>query len=219
MKAHQRFIREELSKTEPSFKADIATAVVHEITSSQAKEIIEKYEWLKTMPAVVLHCYGIFFDGICGGAVVFGQEYGENLGIWDKLGYTGKIITLARGCSAHWAHPHSASKLIRTSMKMLPEKFKVVTATVDETAGEGRSIRRRIFRSAACSPRATRRRSSSLTASAFQTGKHFDSTAPGASDLCGKWAWMYGPLPGRADTSHSWEASENNEKIESRSST
>jgi hypothetical protein len=92
MKAHQRFIREELSKTEPAHKADIETAVVHEITQSQAKEIIEKYEWLKTMPAVVCHCFGIFFEGICGGVVVYGAEYGENLKIWDKFGYTGKII-------------------------------------------------------------------------------------------------------------------------------
>ncbi len=136
MKAHQRFIREELARTEPSYRADIESAVVHEITSSQAKEIIEKYEWLKTMPAVVCHCFGIFFDGICGGAVVYSNEYAENLGVWDKFGYTGKIICLARGASAHWAHPHSASKLIRTSMKMLPAKYKVATATVDVTAGE-----------------------------------------------------------------------------------
>jgi DNA methylase len=136
MKAHQRFIREELARIEPACKADISRAVVQEITSSQAKEIVEKNEWLRSMPKVVCHCFGIFFDGICGGAVVYSNEYAENLGVWDKYGYTGKIITLARGCSAHWAHPHSASKLIRTSMKMLPEKYKVVTATVDETAGE-----------------------------------------------------------------------------------
>jgi hypothetical protein len=135
-KAHQRFIREELSKTEPAYVADIGTAVVHEITPSQAKEIIEKYEWLKAMPAVVLHCYGIFFDGICGGAVVYSNEYGENLGVWDRFNYSGKIICLSRGACVHWAHPHSASKLICTSMKMLPKKYKVVTATVDETAGE-----------------------------------------------------------------------------------
>ena len=82
------------------------------------------------------HCFGIFFDGICGGAVVYSNEYAENLGVWDKYGYTGKIVCLARGACAHWAHPHSASKLIRASMRMLPAKYKVVTATVDVTAGE-----------------------------------------------------------------------------------
>ncbi|MBS1828801.1 MAG: hypothetical protein JST93_26095 [Acidobacteria bacterium] len=135
MKAHQRFIREQLAATEPTYTADIGTAVVTEITPSQAKDIIEKYEWLKTMPAFVLHCYGIFFDGICGGVVVYSVDYGENLA-WSKFGWQGKIICLSRGACVHWAHPHSASKLIRTSMRMLPEKYKVVTCTVDAEAGE-----------------------------------------------------------------------------------
>lgn len=136
MKAHQRFIREQLATTEPTHKADIGTAVVTEITPSQAKEIIEKYEWLKTMPAFVLHCYGIFFDGICGGVVVYSLEQSENLGVFDRYAFTGKIICLSRGACVHWAHPHSASKLVRASMRMLPEKYKVVTATVDSQAGE-----------------------------------------------------------------------------------
>ena len=46
------------------------------------------------------------------------------------------MILLSRGACVHWAHPHSASKLITSSMKMLPKKYKVVTATVDELAGE-----------------------------------------------------------------------------------
>ncbi|MCZ2153415.1 MAG: hypothetical protein LC114_05875 [Bryobacterales bacterium] len=135
MKAHQRFIREQLATTEATYTADIGTAVVQEITPSQAREIIEKYEWLKTMPAFLLHCYGIFFDGICGGVVVYSVDYGENLA-WSKFGWQGKIICLSRGACVHWAHPHSASKLIRTSMRMLPEKYKVVTCTVDAEAGE-----------------------------------------------------------------------------------
>ena len=53
-----------------------------------------------------------------------------------RFGFTGKIITLARGACLPWAHPHSASKLIRGSMRLLPERFKVVTATVDRAAGE-----------------------------------------------------------------------------------
>ncbi len=141
MKAHQRFIREELSKTEPAYKADIATAVVKEISVAEAREPIERLEWLKSIPAFVSHCFGIFFlqpdeQWKLGGAVVYSNEYGENLGVWDKLGFTGKIICLSRGCGDHWSHPHAASKLIRTSMKMLPEKYKVVTCTVDSDAGE-----------------------------------------------------------------------------------
>lgn len=137
MKAHQKVIRESKEGScSPVEKPDIKTAVVKEITREQAKTIIEEYEWLGKLAAVNWFYYGIFFEGHLGGVVVYGQEYIENLGIWDKYGYTGKIILLNRGACVHWAHPHSASKLIRQSMKMLPEKYKVVTATVDDLAGE-----------------------------------------------------------------------------------
>ena len=88
------------------------------------------------MPTISRHCFGIFFDGQLGGAVVYGSEYGENLGVWDRYGYSGRIIALQRGACAHWAHPHAASKLIRASMRLLPERYAVVTATVDAMAGE-----------------------------------------------------------------------------------
>ena len=114
----------------------IENGIVREISSAEAKPIIEQYEWLKTMPAIVHHCFGIYFDGAIAGVVVYGVEYAENLKVWDKYGYTGKIICLARGACLPWAHEHTASKLIRTSMRMLPEKYKVVTATVDRTADE-----------------------------------------------------------------------------------
>lgn len=99
------------------------------------------------MPAVVWHMYGIFFDGCCAGVVCYGPEYSENLGIqaresgrkcadWSKYGYEGKMILLSRGACVHWAHPHCGSKLIRASMKLLPQKYEIVTATTDEAAGE-----------------------------------------------------------------------------------
>ena len=146
-KAHQRIIREQKA-TESDLQADmfsdfwrdidtdIKKSVVREVDYGTAKNIIEEYEWLQCMPAISWYYYGIFFDDICAGVVVYGQEYGENLGLWDKYDYTGKIILLARGACVHWAHPHSASKLISQSIKLLPEKYKVITATVDELAGE-----------------------------------------------------------------------------------
>lgn len=138
MKAHQRIVREQKAKRDIGYPKNpcISSAVVKEVDRETAKKIIEEYEWLGCMAAVNWYYYGIFFDGVCGGVVVYGQEYIENLGNWDKYGYTGKIILLNRGACVHWAHPHSASKLIRQSMKMLPEKYKVITATVDDMAGE-----------------------------------------------------------------------------------
>lgn len=114
----------------------LSKSVVREIGAQSAKSIIEKYEWLGTMPAIVLHCYGIFFDGALGGAAVYSTEYAENLGVWDKYGFTGKIICLSRGACAHWTPIGAASRLTRRSMDLLPAKYEVITATTDHAAGE-----------------------------------------------------------------------------------
>jgi hypothetical protein len=134
-KAHQRVIREQLVAADRSRDAvvDIKTAQVRPIALAQACAIIERYE---PMPAVSRYCFGIFFGDQLGGAVVYGDEYGENLRLWDRYGYSGKIIALLRGACTHWAHPHSASKLIRRSMDLLPEHYKVITAMADRLAGE-----------------------------------------------------------------------------------
>jgi hypothetical protein len=114
----------------------LGNATIKPISTATAATVIEAYEWLGTMPAIILHCYGIYFDGALGGAVVYSPEYAENLGVWDSYGYTGKIICLTRGACAHWTPTGSASRLIRKSMKLLPQRYKVITATVDAEAGE-----------------------------------------------------------------------------------
>jgi hypothetical protein len=133
-KAHQRIVCERFAADRPRDAAiDIRTAQVRPIALAQARAIIEQYE---PMPAVSRYCFGIFFGDRLGGAVVYGDEYGENLRLRDRYGYSGKIIALLRGASAYWAHPHSASKLVRRSMDLLPPQFRVVTATVDANNGE-----------------------------------------------------------------------------------
>jgi hypothetical protein len=96
-KAHQRIIRERLAAKSPESAAvDIRGAQVRPITLAEARALIEVYE---PMSAVSRFAFGIFFDRRCGGAVVYGDEYTENLGVWDRYGYRGKIIALLCGCS------------------------------------------------------------------------------------------------------------------------
>lgn len=156
-KAWQRLVREERAAQDAdanlfgrwweSIDTDIKKAVVREIDIPTARVIIETYEWMKCLPAVVWHSYGIYFDGHLGGVVCYGPEYSENLGKvaretgragadWSRYGFEGRMILLSRGACTHWAHPHAGSKLIRQSMRMLPEKYAVVTATTDPNAGE-----------------------------------------------------------------------------------
>jgi hypothetical protein len=143
--AQQRQIREQLIgadvltglwRQRGGADLDIAAAEVRPISYAEARAPIERHEYLGKMPVAVRHCFGIFLRDMLGGAVAYGNEYGENLDLWDRYGFTGKIIGLLRGACAHWAHPHAASKLIRGSMTLLPTRYKVVAATVDPDAGE-----------------------------------------------------------------------------------
>ena len=77
MKAHQRIVREEKATLYTDYPRDvcISSAEVKEVDRATAKGIIEEYEWLGCMAAVNWYYYGIFFDGVCAGVVVYGQEY------------------------------------------------------------------------------------------------------------------------------------------------
>jgi hypothetical protein len=138
-KAYQRVIKDQSAETATS-TLDIGRAAVRPISLAQARALVAPFELLRPLPAVCRFAFGIFFDDRCGGAVVYGAEYGANLDVWARYGFDGKIVALVRGACAPWAHPHSASKLIRRSMALLPGCFKVITATVDPAAGEIGSI-------------------------------------------------------------------------------
>lgn len=120
----------------PDIRLDPHTCKVQSLKVSEVKKTIEAYEWMGCLAAVNWYAYGLFFEDYLAGAVIYGPDYAENLGVWDKYNFTGKIILLSRGCCVHWAPPYCASKLIRGSMNLLPKKYEVVTATVDELAGE-----------------------------------------------------------------------------------
>lgn len=135
----RRIEKAEEEKANPYWKGvnlDLKKAVVKPIDRKLAKKIIEEYEWLGCMPAVNKYYFGIFFGDICGGVAVFGPDYSENLGVWDKYDYSKKILLLSRGVCLHWTPKNTASRLISKSMKMLPSKYEVITATTDHLAGE-----------------------------------------------------------------------------------
>jgi len=143
--AHQKLVRDQKAQEDlnnlfgnywEDIDKDLKKAVVKPIDFPTAKRIIEEYEWLGCMPSVSLYYFGIYFDNICGGCVVFSPEYIENLGHWDKYDYTGKIILLSRGVCLHWTPINTNSKLIMSAIKMLPSNYEVITATTDHLAGE-----------------------------------------------------------------------------------
>jgi hypothetical protein len=137
-KARQRQIREQRAAEDPAPIAsniDLATAQVCPISRETAQDMVQRYDALG-MPALATHCFGLYFGADLGGVAVFGPEQGENLGVWSKFGYSGRIIALQRGCCVHWAPANAASMMIRAAMRLLPARFQVVTATVDRELGE-----------------------------------------------------------------------------------
>jgi len=102
---------------------NLKNAEVRQVDRQLASKIITEYEWLGCMPAISQYYYGIFFEDICGGVVVFGAEYSENTGVWDKYGFTGKMILLSRGVCLHWTPKNTNSKLIMGAIKLLPKKI------------------------------------------------------------------------------------------------
>lgn len=154
--AHQKIMRDIKAQSDKNnlfgeywrgIDLDLKKATIREVGYVTAKKIIEEYEWLGCMSAITWFSYGIFFDDICGGVVCFGPEYSENLGVlarergkkcadWSKYDFEGKMILLNRGVCLHWTPKNTNSKLVMGAIKLLPSKFKVVTATTDHLAGE-----------------------------------------------------------------------------------
>jgi hypothetical protein len=100
-KAHQRLIKERHEVGVFVLPPGFDTAIVRPVPKAVAIEIIERYE---SMPAIAHFYFGLFFGESCEGAVVYGPEYGENLGVWDKDDFSGKIITLLRGATPTSSH-------------------------------------------------------------------------------------------------------------------
>ena len=62
MKAWQRKIREKEARKNPRPVVELENAVVVEISYEKAKQIILKYEWLKTMGSTE-RCVGLILEG------------------------------------------------------------------------------------------------------------------------------------------------------------
>lgn len=146
--AHQYKIRldkEIEEKNDLSFdyeKASLKNCIVKPIDRVLCDNVIKEYEWLGYLPRYTKYYFGLFFnidnEEVLGGVVAYQPEYGDNIGVWDKYGFTGKIIQLSRGVCLWWTPKNSASFMISKTLKWLEKntEYEVVSATVDPNAGE-----------------------------------------------------------------------------------
>jgi hypothetical protein len=142
--AYQRIVREEQARKpslfiekKRSLAAGLNNASVKEIDFDTAQRIIKTYEWLGNM-GTTEYCFGLYFGPYLAGVECFGRTAGTNVAA-SVCGpeYANRVITLARGACVDWAHPHSASFLIRRACNLMVEKgYNIFIAYSDEEAGE-----------------------------------------------------------------------------------
>ncbi len=146
VKCHQRIVRERMETERPptllpdcpDLPVAITDASIRPVDFETARKVILQYEWLGTMPSGFRAAFGIFFDGYCGGVVVYGSPNPMQIAKSVCGGeHVDSVWQIHRGACVWWAHPHSASMLISASLAAV-EKLgaRIVVAFSDPEAGE-----------------------------------------------------------------------------------
>ena len=142
--SHQKKIRlqKEIEDSEKSIfypVCNIQESVIKPITFKEARPFILEYEYLGTMSTRTIQCFGLYYNNILSGAIVFSLP--PSKGVQESvLGteYKDKVCVLSRGACAYWAHPHSGSKLISfgTGWMSRNTQYKCFIAYGDPKANE-----------------------------------------------------------------------------------
>lgn len=140
-KAHQRIIRESAGVDSDLFgllkpeRIILKEALVKRISFCVAKPVIEKYEWIGTMPLPksCRYMFGIYFDGILGGVAVFVHPSTRQF----EKHHPRQVVQLNRGACLPWTPKNTASRLISVCCNLLKkEGVKIIIAYCTQEAGE-----------------------------------------------------------------------------------
>lgn len=144
-KCYQRHIRELYAEIEsrPQIES-VKGARVERITSEEAKIIILKFEWLRTMASGTIACYGLKLNGELLGAVCFSCLGGKirqicvGSTVAETQALAERTVCLARGACVPWAPKNAASFLVRNACRQSHKDFgwNIFFAYSDHTAGE-----------------------------------------------------------------------------------
>jgi hypothetical protein len=138
--AHQRRVRDVEAARDPRPQmATLDGSKVERVSFAAAKAIITRHEWLRSMPATPMACYGLKDpSGELVGVACFDRGPAPESG--DICGHEHRknAVCLARGACVHWAHPHAASFLISRACKLAAAQFgwRIFYAYTDPRAGE-----------------------------------------------------------------------------------
>lgn len=137
--AYQRAIRELQAVYEPrTVLPNLTACSVAPITRREAKTVILKYEWLRTMGRAVA-CYGLWSpEQELLGVTCFGWPAAPESRDVCGRAERDAAVCLERGACVHWAPPNAASYLIREAVKQAHRDhgWEIFYAYADEDAGE-----------------------------------------------------------------------------------
>jgi hypothetical protein len=142
-KAFQRHIREMHAEADPRPKIEsFDGAVVEEVSYAEAKEIIERYEWLGNLPQRTAASYGLKIGGELVAVVCFGlggsPEARQIVEPDPDHYWRDRTVCLMRGATLHFAPDSASSYLVRHACKKAHEErgWCVFFAYSDPAAGE-----------------------------------------------------------------------------------
>ncbi len=137
--AYQRAIREIEARYEPrAVRDNLDGCRVSAVTNAEARKIILRYEWLRTMGRAAA-CYGLRAPDLeLLGVVCFGWPSSPESRDICGRDLREAAVCLERGACVHWAPPNAASYLIRQAIKLAHRRhgWEIFYAYADEEAGE-----------------------------------------------------------------------------------
>jgi hypothetical protein len=138
--AHQQRVRLQEAALDPRPQmASLEGCTVAAVPFAEAKALIVRYEWLRSMPTGTRACYGLRTpNGELAGAVVFALGPAPESADLCGPEHRDRTICLARGACVHWAHQHAASFLVTRACRLAHTEFgwKVFYAYSDPVADE-----------------------------------------------------------------------------------
>lgn len=137
--AYQRAIREVEAAREPREQlASLAGCDVKAISPDEARRVILRYEWLRSMGRAAA-CYGLVSGAheLLGVACFGWPGSPESRDICGRE-HRERAVCLERGACVHWAPSNAASFLIRRALRLAHRDFgwSIFYAYADEDAGE-----------------------------------------------------------------------------------
>jgi hypothetical protein len=138
--AHQQRVRLREAALDPRPQmTNVEGSTVERVPFAEAKAIILRYEWLRSMPTGTRACYGLRSpSGELLGVAAFARGPAPESADLCGPEHRDLTICLARGACVHWAPPNAASFLIARACELAAQQFgwRIFFAYADPTAGE-----------------------------------------------------------------------------------